>query len=188
MDFIMDTLMPIASHKNAAVIAISTLNKDVTISDFNFMIEARDAETQELIFEKFHYSLSCKECAEANIHEGCKHVISSANWLSKRKKRAMEALYKGREASNAVENYGILQSNNKFAFDRKSINFLFDRPRVEITERPQLLYLAIDPNGGGSSDVSITLATIERGVYTVSFGPLHATLHSASHTDTNVCA
>lgn len=88
----------------------------------------------------------------------CTHVKSTAHWLSSKKIKELKQLYKASPEDAIREFGGVVVSDYKPALRKEEVEACFSRPRVRTAHRPQYLFTACDPNGGGPSQMSIVSA------------------------------
>lgn len=92
----------------------------------------------------------------------CKHIKSTAHWLSSAKTRELKLLYKASPEDAMREFGGIVVSDGKPALSKAEIEKCFAASRVFTETAPPFIFTACDPNGGGPSHMSICSAYFSR--------------------------
>jgi hypothetical protein len=139
----------------AALICIST-----PLGSFNFyseLTELRD-DKGNYLFNVIKVSMICDECAgKPNEHE-CQHKINAYRppWKPISKFGLMKTFYEGRTTLLKREAMGQASDDINVAFRTDLVREFTTRAPVSISETLEpFVFVACDPNGGGSSHMSI---------------------------------
>lgn len=99
----------------------------------------------------------CPVC-QAEGKTSCTHLaVDKAPWKSGGKREIVEALYGANKVLANRELQGLVQDDMHSAYNRRIVLATFDAPRIKsATYKPKVIYIAIDPNGGGASKFSMT--------------------------------
>jgi len=93
----------------------------------------------------------------------CKHVKSTAHWLSPAKTKELKLLYKASPEDAMREFGGMVVSDGKPALPKAEIEKCFAAALIITETEPPYIFTACDPNGGGPSHMSICSAYFARG-------------------------
>jgi hypothetical protein len=85
----------------------------------------------------------------------CKHVKSDAHWLSSNKRDILKRLYLADPASAARELAGVVADDACPAFDLEDIERAFTSKHVYPKGAPRMIFVSIDPSGGGGSNLGL---------------------------------
>ena len=99
----------------------------------------------------------CESCRKLEREEQikCNHVKQTAHWLSKRKGSRLMALYKTDPGTAIREFGGIIEDDFTPCFRKEDIARVFALPSYGRNYSPHQIYVAVDPNGGGPSQLAI---------------------------------
>ena len=98
---------------------------------------------------------ACRKLEDKQEQIKCNHVKQTAHWLSARKGNRLISLYKTDPSTAKGEFMGIIDDDFAPCFDKKDIDRLFSAPPWNIPFTPKYIYVAVDPNGGGPSQMAI---------------------------------
>lgn len=106
----------------------------------------------------------CAQCLKLDRVKAimCKHVKSSAHWLSAAKTKELKRLYLTNPEDAMREFGGHIVSDGKPALPKAEIERCFAAERVTTEAAPPFIFTACDPNGGGPSHMSICSAYFSR--------------------------
>ena len=86
----------------------------------------------------------------------CEHrMMEMPAWKSGQRQNMIKHIMKHMPQLYAREQLGLASDDRKFVFRGKFLEYMFSRKRVSMTTPVPVVYLAIDPNGGGGSDLGI---------------------------------
>ena len=152
LDLFYETIVPILELTNTALLAIST-----PLDEFNYyskLVEQKD-ENGDPFFKTIKAGRVCDDCMRLPYDQmiKCDHVPDGAHWKNPHKLKRLKVLYEGDEARAARELGGIPASDFTACFQKPDIEKLYTNPHITTTRMPDCLYLTVDPNGGGASDM-----------------------------------
>ena len=130
------------------------------------------------IFNTIRVGLSCEACQKAGTPTECTHMSDiTPPWKSSAKLSMVKQIYGDQKDLLARESMGLVTEDNASVFPMQKIEAILKR-EVDLSP-PQFLYLAYDPNGGGSSCASLVAFTLERLQVTIVSMDTHACRTSA---------
>jgi hypothetical protein len=176
-DVFKEVVIPLLGVSLTSLIAITTPADSDNYC--NELMQLRTSE-QEKVFSVYEARGMCQDCVDAGEVQ-CPHVtLEIPPWKSKAKSKVTEALYGGDSTLMMRELGGAAADDTSAAFGRQMINALFAKERWKIPNSlsdrpsasaavggshclqlpPRLLFVAVDPNGGGcnSKFAILTLA------------------------------
>jgi hypothetical protein len=123
---------------------------------YSSLIDMKD-EMGKPVFEVLEASAVCKTCRDTlDDPSQCPHVqLERPAWKSKDKQKVVKALYAGNEQTMLRESMGVVTEGGNGVFLKRQVKTLFKQPRTELPTEVRHVYVAIDPNGGGSSKFAI---------------------------------
>lgn len=116
----------------------------------------------------FRLSLICQRCLDLERNTGisathCKHMLHLIPpWKEASKLETVRSLMdKEREQTFRRESMGVLAGSAKTLFDHQSIKRMAELPLFarRSDQRPDPIYLIVDPNGGGASHMAVVIMT-----------------------------
>lgn len=121
-----------------------------------FMINVIDPATNERVFNVVNLVEVCKACMESETPWKCVHTQDRLSGSKSKAARDQTALFyrTGQGAVQARELFGIASKNNTGLLQPGQVD-LFWKSSVHISAPVPVLYLAIDPGGGGSGEMGI---------------------------------
>lgn len=148
-----EIVVPLLEMATTALIAISTPQDKLNF--YSEMFELRD-NTGEPFFRTIRVSLVCDKCKAAGKGSECTHKQDMIPpWKSAAKLDMVRALYADQGDLMQRESMGAITDDAKSLFESdKVITFLKDKS-FEITNPPDYIFMAMDPNGGGTSHMAI---------------------------------
>jgi hypothetical protein len=161
-----EVVAPVLLTENTALLAISTAQ-----DEFNYysrLLELKDAQGQPL-FRVIRIGLACEACVEKGQGRQCKHRSREMPaWRSRDRQERIGAMVTGSGAAER-ELLGLVAGSGYSFIFRQWVRELRERPRVTDWPRPPgVLYLAIDPSGGGAlSDYALVTTTFQERRVTV---------------------
>lgn len=158
-------VLPIIISSSQRVLVATTTpgNRNTSIGDsvFGALQKVKDEKTGELIFRTLNITGICSECAKNKNFQQCFHQKGSGpSWRSVDKLNLGQQLYHAldgddvflTEIGGCVDSY---QSTNalysKEKLDKMSKRIPYQNTATKKWFQPKVLYLMIDPSGGGSS-------------------------------------
>jgi hypothetical protein len=167
LKFISNVVFPVTAVGLASCICISTIQGDSMEGEQNWFTTLLDMcyPDGRPMFNTFKLYQACKACIDAGQAEKCEHLKDELPWWHKQSKQMlvrdmMEKLGQGESVKREL--LGVNTSQVKTIYQSTHVRHLFSlekNPLVEpyqITEDPALIFVAIDPSGGGpKSNVSL---------------------------------
>lgn len=140
---------------NTALLALSS--PEGSDNYYSQLINLRDDNTGLPFFKVVDCFLICEACRKLERDEQvkCNHVKQKAHWLSKRKGERLKMLYKNDPATAIREMSGIIEDDFSPCFPKDDVKRMFERPPISTRYIPKQIYTAVDPNGGGPSQLAI---------------------------------
>jgi len=159
LDVFFEVIVPLLEMETTALIAIST-----PLDGMNFyseMFDLKGGDGQPL-FNTLRIGLSCAKCQAAGKASECTHMKDVIPpWKSAAKFDMVKAIYGDRKDLLARESMGQITSDQASVFSEKLINRLMERPEYQLQNPAKYVFLGVDPNGGGSSEMAIITMTME---------------------------
>jgi hypothetical protein len=165
-------VIPLLGMKKTKLFGITTPSHDEH-NFFSRMLVLKDPSTDKNIFGVLIVDLACDECKKKNRAIHCRHMQNLLpHWKGSEKFELTSLMYgEGGSDTHLRESMGILTSADDKLFERSLINKLKNRPTWENVSswyKPTHIFMAIDPNAGGSSDMAIMSIAFVSGIYLVS--------------------
>ncbi len=112
-------------------------------------------------------SLACQQCIADQTEDTCTHKKdSSPPWKPKSRQKLVESMLSGDRELSLRELSGVIVSNSLYVFAPYIKQF--QALSVHVFQSPvRLLFMAIDPSGGGMSEYAITTWGYEDGRFVV---------------------
>lgn len=174
LEMFYEVIVPLIGMENSVLIMIST-----PVDSFNFftrLMETRDPDTGYPLFLVVDMELSCKRCKETDPLK-CTHRLKYLPpWKSEDKNKLMKLIMADQVTILARENYGIATDEGKSYIPKNAIDRFEIHPRFAPDHglTCSLVYITIDPNGGGlgpGSDMAIISVALLYGMRVVSRRP-----------------
>ncbi len=176
-DLLTYTIIPVATQRLTSLLMLSTPSGDSSQSYFTRLMELKDKATGQLCFHVVRIGVACEDCEAEGTPWKCDHVANENPWMSSTKKRRLSKFYEGNEDRNQQENYGMFVQSANMAYNTALVKSFHEQELYHVESTPKVMFLAIDPSGGGPSDMAFTLAFEDHGMMIVSiyFFPLFFT-------------
>ena len=159
LDVFFEVIVPLLEMETTALIAIST-----PLDGMNFyseMFELKGGDGLPL-FNTLRIGLSCAKCQAAGKAADCTHMKDIIPpWKSAAKFDMVKAIYGDRKDLLARESMGQITSDQCSVFPEKLINKMMERPEYKMRNPARYIFLGVDPNGGGASEMAIITMTME---------------------------
>jgi hypothetical protein len=161
-------VVPLMSVNNTAVIAISSPD-----DEFNYfsklMTLKRDAKTNIPLFFTVQITQACEACQK--LSKRCPHNEALLPpWRSSNRQKLTEQIMRSKPALFEREMLGLMKSGDSlFVFDPVLVDAFCNRPPYRFSLLPSIVWVAIDPSGGGSlSNYAILSMAFQNGQSIVS--------------------
>ena len=140
---------------NTALLALSSPGGSDNY--YSQLINLKDEVTGEPFFNLVDCVQICESCRKLEREEQlkCTHIKQGAHWLSKRKNERIKALYKTDPGTGLRELVGVIEDDYAPCFLKDEIAQCFERHIPVSTYTPDMIYVAVDPSGGGPSHLAI---------------------------------
>ncbi len=175
-------VVPLMSVNNTAVIAISSPD-----DEFNYFSKLmnlkRDAKNNIPLFLVIQITQACEACQKAG--KRCPHNEALLPpWRSAKRQELTEQIMKSNPMLFEREMLGLMKSSDSlFVFDPVLVDAFHHRPCYRFSLFPKLVWVAIDPSGGGSlSNYAILSMAFQRQHSIVSL--YLSLIHTHTHTHT----
>jgi hypothetical protein len=148
-----DVVVPILQMKNTAFFGLSS--PEGSQNFFSKLIKLED--NGHPFFKNVDCQLICEECRKLDMEEQvkCNHVKQQAHWLSQRKGDRFKKIYLTDPARALKELMGIIADNYIACFPKEQIKNMFSLPPFIRRSTPQYVFVAVDPSGGGISQLAL---------------------------------
>lgn len=114
------------------------------------------------LFNTLEVSLICDACKKSANPERCPHMSDEIPpWKSVQKLDLVKAIYGDKTDLLKRESMGIVTEDMQSVFKEKFVNAMFDKKRYSLRKIPTYVFLSVDPNGGGSSQMGIVSLVVE---------------------------
>ena len=155
-DVFYEVIVPLMGLKTTSVLAIST--PGTSDNWYSTLLEKVDSRG-DLIFSCYTAHNTCLKCKLNRRAATCKHIAAEiAPWKSKAKKDVTQAMYSDNKALAMRELSGIVADDVNCAYNRLLVSHLFKKQRIPVgtgVQQPPVIFIAIDPCGGGASQFAI---------------------------------
>lgn len=125
---------------------------------YSKFINTVDEDTGLSFFKIVDCFMICEACRKLEDREErikCDHVKQAAFWLSKRKAQRLLQLYKADPARAEREFGGMISDGFTPCFRQELLDRMFNAAPVGCKSTPKYIFVAVDPNGGGPSQMAI---------------------------------
>lgn len=149
-----NTILPLMMQPKTSILA-ATSPQDNT-SYHAFMINVVDKSTGQRVFNVVNLMEVCEACLKTDTPWTCVHAQDRLSWSKSKAARDETSLFyrKGQDAVRGRELFGIANKNTSNLLPPSHVD-LFFKSSVHITVPARVLYLAIDPGGGGPGELGI---------------------------------
>ena len=177
-DVFYKVVIPLLEVSGTSLLMISTPESDTNYySQLCNMVDARGKP----LFHIIKVGMVCDWC-QSNVADPstCKHrETERPSWKSFESAQLVRAMYGTRKNLLMRESMGMVVSDTECAFKSSWVFDMFKRMRVPLPENPPYIFIACDPNGGGSSDMAIMSVCRVDGMFIVRS---QSTGNTATHT------
>jgi hypothetical protein len=171
--------VPLLGVKHTALLAISTPD-----DEFNFyseLFELKKDDGQNL-FHLISIGLACQTCLDNGLQ--CTHKLDKLpHWKPVERQALINTILASNPDLADRETRGIVKSSRRELFDKQWVHRLRERAAHVFEHTPNVVFLAIDPAGGGNmSDFAMCSMAYENARHVVY---IHTCIF---FTDTEMCA
>ena len=124
---------------------------------YSQLLNLKNPKTGKNLFRVHNPRNICDKCLKLPPDRAilCTHIKQSAHWINQRKSQMLMLMY-STDPTRAMNEYqGVAISNFIPCFDKEEIAFMFDNELYNTRSIPELLFISVDPNGGGNSNMAI---------------------------------
>ncbi len=147
-----EIVVPLLEMDSTALIAISTPSDSLNF--YSEMFELKDAQGDPF-FRTINVNLVCDACRAAGKGSECTHNQDLIPpWKSSAKLDMVRALYADQKDLMQRESMGAITDDAKSLFKSDQVVALL-RTEVDVPCTPDFVFVGVDPNGGGSSQMAI---------------------------------
>jgi hypothetical protein len=120
----------------------------------------------ESLFRVCDCQLVCEDCRKLDreLQIKCNHVKQTPPWLSEERTRKWKMITMSDPATALREYAGIIEDDFQPCFSKELLNRMFTNPPVSIAYSPKYIFVAVDPNGGGISQLAICSGYYDEGL------------------------
>lgn len=168
--FIGVVAVPLIQVKGTTFIAISTVQGED--NHFSKLLNLKTADGRSSIFNVFRFFNACGPCREEGTASTCKHTENDRPyWIETDRVQVARQILKGLDMheQEEAEISGIVRSSHKTAFNSALVTkaFKHNKPITpeQLSEEPRIIYVMIDPTGGGASDLALISGIFDRGTF-----------------------
>lgn len=168
-DLFFHVIVPLMGVDGTCVLGISTPN---TADDnyYNMLMDIpHPTRRDDTLFKSIRLTLACPQCVLDGKAADCLHMAHlMPSWKSRESLDKVKLIMQGQGTLFDVENLGRTQSDAHYVFNRDWVRTLQAAPLYRWPRPPDLLFMAIDPSGGGTqSDYALATVGIRDGCYVV---------------------
>jgi len=146
-----EVIVPLMEVRGTATVCIST-----PLGSWNFyseLTEIRD-DRGRLIFNVIRVGMACRRCIKQGNEDKCNHPsVNRPEWKSEDSFAKVKAIFGDRKTLLKREILGLVADDESVAFQTDHLKAFFARkPFAEPHPSINTVYMAVDPNGGGSTE------------------------------------
>ena len=148
-----EVIVPLLELETTALICISTPQDSSNF--YSMMFEMVD-QAGEKLFNQIQVSMVCDDCKLGPHPEKCTHMKHLLpKWKSGGKQDMVRQIYGDNAKDMLRESMGVTTNDNCALFEDKWLDTFSKRSPYTPGSTPQVVFVACDPNGGGSSQMAI---------------------------------
>lgn len=160
LDVFFEVIVPLLEMETTALIAISTPLDGLNFYSEMFDLKGGDGKP---LFNTLRVGLSCEKCQKAGKAAECTHMASIIPpWKSAAKFDMVKSIYGDRKDLLARESMGQITNDAASVFSQKLVDRMFSKVPWCLKNKAKFIFLGVDPNGGGSSELAIVTLTMEQ--------------------------
>ena len=148
-----EVIVPLLELETTALICISTPQDSSNF--YSMMFEMVDAAGEKL-FNQIQISMVCEDCKLGPHPEKCTHMKHLLpKWKSGGKQDMVRQIYGDNAKDMLRESMGVTTNDNCCVFQDEWLDKFTKRSPYSPASTPPVVFVACDPNGGGSSQMAI---------------------------------
>lgn len=147
-DLFFKVVLPIWGMDKCSILGISTAEDEFNYYSTLMSLTRSDGKK---LFKTLSIVLACRDCIKKDGGKSCSHLDAlQPPWKSQRKLRDLKVIYQtlDPELFNR-ENRGLLDTKKIFIF-RHLVPAFQKLPKYVVSTPPDLVFVFVDPSGGGS--------------------------------------
>lgn len=159
LDVFFEVIVPLLEMETTALIAISTPLDGMNFYSEMFELKGGDGKP---LFNTLRMGLSCEKCQKAGKAADCTHMASvTPPWKSAAKFDMVKAIYGDRKDLLARESMGQITNDVASVFSQGMVEKFLAKKFWKCQNQPQFIFLGVDPNGGGDSQMAIVTMVMD---------------------------
>jgi len=159
LDVFFEVIVPLLEMDTTALIAISTPLDGMNFYSEMFELKGGDGKP---LFNQLRIGMSCKKCQDAGKAADCTHMASVVPpWKSAAKFDMVKAIYGDRKDILARESMGQITNDAASIFSQGMVEKLLAKQPWVLKSGAKYVFLGVDPNGGGDSQMAIVTMVME---------------------------
>jgi hypothetical protein len=148
-----EVIVPLLELETTALICISTPQDSNNF--YSMMFEMVDAAGDKL-FNQIQISMVCEDCKLSAHPEKCTHMKHLLpKWKSGGKQDMVRQIYGDNTEDMLRESMGVTTNDSNSLFQDDWLDLFTKRAPYTSPATPRVIFVACDPNGGGSSQMAI---------------------------------
>tara|TARA_B100000683_G_scaffold52645_1_gene50325 strand:+ start:685 stop:2427 length:1743 start_codon:yes stop_codon:yes gene_type:complete len=148
-----EVIVPLLELETTALICISTPQDSSNF--YSMMFEMVD-QAGEKLFNQIQVSMVCEDCKLGPHPEKCTHMKHLLpKWKSGGKQDMVRQIYGDNAKDMLRESMGVTTNDNCALFQDEWLDKFSKRSPYTFQDTPRVVFVACDPNGGGSSQMAI---------------------------------
>lgn len=157
-------VVPLLGVRHTAMLAISTPDDETNYYSELFNLKKEDGSC---LFNLISIGLACATCLENALQ--CTHKLDKLpHWKSIERQHLVNTLLASNPDLADRETRGVVKSARRDLFEKQWIRALTARAPYSFSFKPDVIFMAIDPAGGGNmSDFAICSIAYEKGRHVV---------------------
>jgi hypothetical protein len=167
-----EVIVPLLELETTALICISTPQDSSNF--YSMMFEMVDAGGEKL-FNQIQISMVCEDCKLGPHPEKCTHMKHLLpKWKSGGKQDMVRQIYGDNTEDMLRESMGVTTNDSCAIFQDSWLDVFANRSPFVASGPPSVVFIACDPNGGGSSQMAIVSLFQEHNNFAVCGMESHA--------------
>jgi len=160
-----EVIVPLLELETTALICISTPQDSSNF--YSMMFEMVDRAGEKL-FNQIQVSMVCEDCKLTSHPEKCTHMKHLLpKWKSGGKQDMVRQIYGDNTKDMLRESMGVTTNDSCALFDDAWIKQFTSRSLYSPGTTPQVIFVACDPNGGGSSQMAIVSLYLDQNNFAI---------------------
>jgi hypothetical protein len=149
-------VVPLMIMKNSVLIAIST--PDGNDNHYSVLLEKKNPDNpSERLFKVLSIGLACDACKLAKIASSCRHMVDRIPRFHDSGNRKLQRAMVSDEVYQAEQQGSVVGGGKRWTFDQEQVERAFTRPRTRLEGKEGVIYIGLDPNGGGDGKANLAL-------------------------------